>query len=302
MTVSLVWVRKVGPGEQLWFVSDSRLSGGRSWDYCSKILPLSRLDSAISFAGATDDAYPLMLQCVLAVDYHAPARERAADVPELKTHILHVFNSMAEAIQSDITDLKDPRTSFIFGGYSWKQKRFVIWEIFYNSTKGLFEARPSRCVVYSAKAKSFVLNGKKRVCREQRTLIASGGDRGKRREAEQRLLQLLTHRRKKAEPAKPFQFNMEPFEVVRDMLQESKKYDTIGGAPQLVRIDQHVNARAVGVYWPDRNSKQVTLLGRPALGYENLDAWVLDPETLKLHHPHYNPAMENLDGSLAHEE
>jgi hypothetical protein len=304
MTVSLAWVRKVGPGEQLWFVSDSRLSGGRSWDYCSKILPLSRLDSAISFAGATDDAYPLMIQCVLAVDYHAPARERAADVPELKTHVLRVFNSMAEAIQSESTDLKDPRTPSIFGGYSWKQKRFVIWEIFYNITKRVFEARPARCVVFDAKAKRFVLAGKKRVCREKRTLIASGGDRDKRREAEQRLLQLLTHRREETETTEPFQFDMEPFEVVRDMLRESKsrKYDTIGGAPQLVRIDQHVNARAVGVYWPNRDSGQATLLGRPALGYENLDAWVLDPETLKLHHPHCNPVEENLDGNLNNEE
>lgn len=76
MTVSLAWVRKVEFGEQLWSVSDSRLSGERSWDYCPKILPLSRLDSAISFAGDADAAYPLLLQCVMAVDHYAPARER----------------------------------------------------------------------------------------------------------------------------------------------------------------------------------------------------------------------------------
>jgi hypothetical protein len=77
MTVSLAWVRRMGSGEQLWFVSDGRLSGGggRTWDYCPKVLPLSRLDSAISFGGDTDTAYPLILQCALAVDYYAPARE-----------------------------------------------------------------------------------------------------------------------------------------------------------------------------------------------------------------------------------
>lgn len=316
MTVSMAWVRRVGPSEQLWFVSDSRLSGARSWDYCSKILPLSRLDSAISFAGDSNGAYPLLLQCATAVDHYAPARERATDIPELKTHILRVFNSMAEAIkpevtyQNDPTYLKDPRTSFIFGGYSWQQKRFVIWEIFYNRTEETFQVRPARCVVYSAKARVykaeanlFVLRGMKTLCRETRALIASGGDRDKRREAEQRLLELLTRKREEVRTAEPFYFDMEPFEVVRDMLRESKnkRYETIGGAPQLVRVDQHVNARAVGVYWPNRASGHVTLLGRPALGYENLDVWILDPDTLHLYHRQFAPAEENLGSFIAEE-
>jgi hypothetical protein len=174
-----------------------------------------------------------------------------------------------------------------------------LWEIFYNRTEKTFQVRPARCAVYSAKAKAyraeanhFVLRGKKALCKETRTLVASGGDRDNRRKAEQRLLKLLTRKREEAGTAEPFHFDMEPFEVVRDMLRESKRkrYEKIGGAPQLVRIDQHVSARAVGVYWPNRASGHVTLLGRPALGYENLDAWVLDPDTLIQYHRQFAPA------------
>lgn len=223
---------------------------------------------------------------------------------------------MAEAIkpeivyQGDPTFLKDPRTSFIFGGYSWQQKRFVIWEVFYNRSEKIFQVRPARCAICSAKARAyrpeadlFVLRGKKTLCKEMRTLVASGGDRDNRSRAERRLLQLLTRKREGAKTAEPFHFDMEPFEVVRDMLRESKskRYEKIGGAPQLVRIDQYANARAVGVYWPDRASGEVTLLGRPALSYENLDAWVLDPDTLNVYHRQYAPAQENPDDSIPEE-
>ena len=179
----------------------------------------------------------------------------------------------------------------------------MIWEITYSRGRNEFWARPARCAVTKAvetKGNRVVLSGDKRRCSRARSLIAFGGDMGK--EAERRLLQLLNERRERTGGTEPFQFDMEPFEVVRDMLLESRTDDTIGGAPQLVRIDQHINARAVGVYWPSNNSGQVTLLGRPALGYDNLDAWVLDPNNLELHHPHFNPAEADPEDSPIPEE
>ena len=47
-------------------------------------------------------------------------------------------------------------------------------------------------------------------------------------------------------------FDMEPFEVLRDLVSASDTNDSIGGAPQLVKVYQHMNARAVGVYWPTK--------------------------------------------------
>ena len=75
---------------------------------------------------------------------------------------------------------------------------------------------------------------------------------------------------------------MEPFDAMCDLLNEEKKnkYSTIGGAPQMLKVYQHMNSGALGVYWPERDENDIfknrTLLGRKLLGYENTDYWFWD--------------------------
>jgi len=45
------------------------------------------------------------------------------------------------------------------------------------------------------------------------------------------------------------------------------------------------------VYWSNAAAQQITFLGRPALSYENLDVWVIAPDTLKAHHPRFAPLV-----------
>jgi hypothetical protein len=61
MTLGMAWVRTKGT-TQLLVASDSRLSGGRYWDSNPKIILLPRSDCVMSFAGDTNDAYPLMFR------------------------------------------------------------------------------------------------------------------------------------------------------------------------------------------------------------------------------------------------
>lgn len=289
MTVALAWTRKVGLTQQLWFVSDSRLSGGRTIDYAPKILPLSRDDSAISFGGATDVAFPLMQQLALAVQHYPPARERALDIVQLKTHTLRVFQAVIDnGLFSDVKELEDPEASFILGGYSWRRKGFQLWEIRYNATEKRFEAEPARAPRYLDHPKRYTFSRAKDHLKNASSKVAFAGNMGKK--ARLLLEQLLTARQPEGGGA---ELAMEPFEVVRDMLRASGRYATIGGAPQLVRIDEHFRARPIGVYWPNAAAHQTTLLGRPALSYENLDVWVLDPDTLDVHHPRFAPLEPN---------
>jgi hypothetical protein len=111
--------------EELLIASDSRLSGGRSIDFCPKVLVLPRLDCAVCFAGSTDLAYPLMLQLSLAAEAHPPSLKRVLDLRPFVTHAVKVFNSMAGAIRTPVPALKEPAVSFIIGGYSWKRKQFA---------------------------------------------------------------------------------------------------------------------------------------------------------------------------------
>ena len=73
--------------------------------------------------------------------------------------------------------------------------------------------------------------------------------------------------------------DMEPFEVLRDKIRE-KSNQAIGGPPQIVKIYSHMNIMPYGVFWPNKESKQITFLGRPILNYELVPYLILDPDQL----------------------
>jgi hypothetical protein len=259
MTLNIAWVRTTSKNsEELVFASDSRVSGGRRIDCVPKILSLPRNDCAICFAGGTDFAYPLMLQLALAIESHFKSRTRGMDIHLLRKHTLNVFNSMVDSIHNYTDGMQIPDAAFIVGGYSWLYKAFDLWAIRYNLKTRAFEDHDARSV-------------------EKYGKLVVAGDRSK--DALDRLMKLL-HVRNHSSRTKPAnrKFDMEPFEVLRDVLRESKPADSVGGPPQVMKVYQHLNCRPVAVYWPSKKSGQVTLLGRTLLDYEQTDYFVLDPK------------------------
>ncbi|HEX8276661.1 MAG TPA: hypothetical protein VF615_28735 [Longimicrobiaceae bacterium] len=261
MTICAAWVRKVGDHEELLVASDSRLSGGRSIDHCPKLLVLPRLDCAVCFAGSTDLAYPLMLQLSLAAEAHPPSLKRVLDLRPFVTHAVKVFNSMAGAIRTPVAELKEPDVSFILAGYSWKRKEFEIYTIRYFQWQERFIARREK-----PHPAGF-------------GLVVFRGD--VRKEAEKTFFRLVQTR---CPDPRERRIDMEPFEVIRDMLRVAQPHASIGGAPQLAKVTQYLSATSVAVYWPDRSSGVPVLQGRPVLDYEKIDRWILDPDTLWLSH------------------
>ena len=274
MTLAIAWVRKLSDGgEELIVAADSRLSGGRRLDCCPKIMPLPRSDSVICFAGDTDYAYPLMLQLYLAIDAHSPSKDRSMDIHEMMKHAIKVFNSMRDSVHSYSSGMEIPDTSFILGGYSWVKKSFCLWLIHYKTKEMRFVSRP---------AGKWIGNFEK---------IIFAGDFA--HEGQNRLIKLLQERYKlTANESESKGFDFEPFEVLRDILRESKPEGSVGGPPQIVKVYQHMNTRPIAVYWPNKEAQKVSLLGRPLLEYENTDYWILDPETLITSHPRF-PGMHN---------
>lgn len=53
---------------------------------------------------------------------------------------------------------------------------------------------------------------------------------------------------------------MEPFEVVRDMLRDNKKSDSIGGPPQIVKVYQYMRSAPLAVYWPNKSIRMPSLI------------------------------------------
>ena len=95
-------------------------------------------------------------------------------------------------------------------------------------------------------------------------------------EAKKRIVELLKAKNKLQGGG----LDMEPFEVLRDMIRDGSD-PRIGGSPQIVKIYRHMNANAYPAWWPDRASGRVTLLGRPLLDYERTQMLVLNPDTVE---------------------
>jgi hypothetical protein len=292
MTIAIAWIRQLSKFEELVFVSDSRLSGdGFNFDACPKILSLSRTDCAISFAGDTGQAFPMMLQLGRSIDAYAPSRRGGVKLSAVKQHALKVFDKMytqrsqSPLIHGSFEDLRRP--TFLFGGYSWFRKRFQLWTISYSEKKGKFEAHPASWACYLEEF------GKVRLRREHsrtgtRSLgqIAFAGDQAP--IARERLFECLAAKRASS-------IDFEPFEIVRDMLRDANHSETIGGVPQVVKVYQYMNTAPLAVYWPRKDSENspIYLEGRLCLDYENIDRWVLDPDTFVSESTNYSGQVDD---------
>lgn len=267
MTVSAAWIRKIHNCEELVFISDSRLCGGHRWDECPKLTTLPGDNSVLGFAGDTEYAYPMMMQVRQAMSGYTRIESRAMDVVDINGHILNHINHLMHSVY----DLADPNyvpdNEFIFGGYSWVDKKFKLWRYYYNKTEQCFEKDSGK---------------------NHRIMTCIGGNIvviGDQRENFKKELRNLL-REKYAddlETKKDLCLDMEPFQALCMMLKKAQKRDTIGGAPQMIKSYQYMNCRPVGVYWPEKvdSFSNRTLLGRRLFDYEDTRYWFIDPDTLR---------------------
>jgi hypothetical protein len=296
MTIAITWVRKVQDYEQLVFVADSRISGGASFDGCPKITRFVRTDCAASFAGDAAHAFPMMMQLGLALESFPKLARGAHELSRVKKHALKVLNAMLPQIQTTIPNppswLTKANTEFIFGGYNWRRKCFQAWNLRCDSS-GSFIAHPAKYWAYDLQQRRFSKNvtypDPTRTDSFTIGPIAFAGDQAA------VALELLEARMldKFRRRTKEFYFDMEPFEVVRDMLRDPLRSSTIGGAPQVVKVFQYLRSAPFAVYWPNKQSGIPYLQGRPVRGYEALDKQAIDPDTLDEEAVVPSPQMES---------
>jgi len=165
------------------------------------------------------------------------------------------------------------------------KKHFELWSISFNEREEHFVAQPAQWISYSAKSRRVVMRRRSDLAE---TLpigrIAFAGDQAK--NAYELLCERLTETERS--DSLPSKFDMEPFKVVRDMLREPSHAETIGGAPQIVKVYQYMRSAPIAVWWPERKSGRVFLQGRPVLDYERIDRWIIDPDTLISESPSYS--------------
>ena len=255
MTIVASWIRKVGKHEELVFASDSRLRSFGSWDANPKIFQLKRTDCAIAFAGNTQYSYPLINQIETFINGYPKSQSRFQDLVHFKGHLLNMMNYML----THKSDYEEPDVRFLFGGYSWDRKRFYLWHIFFDKNSKRFVSAEVRTW------KGLKVN----------RVISFIGDYHL--EFRYRLIDLMKERKKFIQGY----FDMEPFEVLRNMIREHT-FDAIGGAPQLMKVYEHMNRTPIGVRWKIKENQLTTLLGRPLQEYESNSYPVIDPDTLRI--------------------
>ena len=138
-------------------------------------------------------------------------------------------------------------------------KRLVAWRIYFDTGESQFTYK--RAGTWGDKRKGIS------------KLISFSGDENAVLEAKS----LLADKLKNSGRIKNESFNMEPFEVLRDVIR-SAKYSSVGGPIQMVKIYEHSNVVPFSIFWPDKESGKVSLLGRPLMKYEK-SAWrTIDPD------------------------
>ncbi len=305
-------------------MSDSRLNGGKKMDCGQKVLALPRSDAFICFAGNTGWAYPLMHQVANAISTYERSASRAQDISELKSHVLKVFEGLKGAVHDAAGDEGVPTAEFLFGGYSWIRKTFMVWHIKFHVPKLRKPPADPREAAKLVKELSRFVAIPAKEWKGQPWVFA--GDPEYVDRARLDLARILRERGRAPDQVDDFKFGWEPFEVVRDMLREVDadaslyKNASIGGAPQVLKLYEHLSSRYIGVEWetkhkiehktPKRRAKAgsverpkpsgapIFVCGRQSLDYETPTVWVLNPDTLVSRHLHYSEEPKDSDDEV----
>ena len=140
MTLCVSWIRKVNNSEELIFATDSCLSGGERWHSGVKLFELPRKDCLISFAGETNRTYPLILNLISSIKFDEHLSNTHTDISEVLDYLVNLFTTLYNSIDFGGTqaDGEAEDFKFLFGGYSWKESRFKLWEIKYLGDTSAF--------------------------------------------------------------------------------------------------------------------------------------------------------------------
>lgn len=286
MTICIAWIRKVKNCEELVFASDSRLRCGEVWDQCPKIMSFERQDCSLAFAGDTFYAYLLMMQTHAAMNQYFRIKSRSMNMNALSGYLLKTINMLSSSIVYDAhgDNKRDiEKNEFIFGGYVWPTKEFKLWHIKYDHNLGSFV----KCTPFKNFYKKF-------------GSIAIIGDKAQ--IYRNKLYRFLDE--KYGPNCKNYNgrgFNMEPFELLRDMLLDADIEDTIGGPPQIIKVYQYMNSRPLGIYWPEKDKdifKNRTLLGRKLQNYKDTEYWFMDPYSFYTNACYKNKMLNDKDEEI----
>lgn len=234
-------------------------------DHCQKVFSLPREDCCIAFAGSTMIAYPFILMLQNTIIDYKKAFDREVDITKLKTRVLSLLNFFVRVHEGTIaTDFETEllETSFLFGGWSWANARFYIWNISYeNNTKRYMALDTGTWRGLG-------------IPQTSEAPIRMIGDYIPEFQAALRD-KLAAEIKVAKENGEPMKLNHEPLTVLAEMLRDPKFTDRkqelagkIGGAPQVTKVYPFRRTVNFAVEWDVGPKFVYSIKGRVIADYE----------------------------------
>ncbi|WP_455836934.1 hypothetical protein [Pseudarthrobacter siccitolerans] len=264
MTLVAVWIRKNATLKELVFASDSRLSGGESWDACPKVVQLPRPATALAMSGDATEAYAFLLQglntCGL-LDGHQIGR---TDIGGFAKDLKEVFQDSRRHV-SDLPKGEKavvPTLDVVLGGWSWRRLQFEAFSYSYDK-HGQLSMRPLADVLDGSRTYGAYFAGDaapaarkrlKELLKEKDLPVRMSGPSSSLKETGQ-----------------SYYLDWEPLEVLLEMI-EKPAVRTVGGTPQVLKITQ--NGQTESFVWRTADGED-SFGGRKVLKNERFDRRIL---------------------------
>lgn len=230
MTLVAIWVRRNATLSELVAISDSRVSGGETWDRCPKLVPLPRPATAIAMSGDATTAYAFLLQAMnacLLLDGNEAGR---TDIRYLARKLRDIYadsRSEVRDLPAGYTAADAPVLDVVLYGWSWRRLRFEAYSYSYdqagtlvmNTVSGLDES-DAYGVYFAGDASSEARTILYNILKEKGAPRPMGGHSDA------------------AEQARNANLDWEPLEVLERLI-EDPSIRTVGGVPQMLKIYQY---------------------------------------------------------------
>ena len=264
MTLCAAWIREANDAEELVFATDSSLTGGEKWNQGIKLFELPRTDCLICFAGNTARAYPLILNLISSINLNRRLQSSRTDISEVLDYLATLFTSLVTNIIDDSgaagRDIHELRAEakFLFGGWSWSENRFRIWQLYYSKDAEGFI--PNEYTNDPSKTRSY-------------TFLGNPGNLADKASDDFKMMFLNDDRF-------DAKLDMEPLQVLIGRARDEGERE-VDGSVQIAKVYKSGTAEFFGVYWPSRDGKP-NFQGREFEKYARPGVRYFDPDTLEL--------------------
>lgn len=230
MTLVAAWVRRNSNLHELVLASDSRISGGESWDACPKIISLPRPATIIAMSGDAVEAYVFLLHAINTCNLLDGNRTGRTGLRYLAKKLRDTYADLRRHVRDlpfDQNEPSVPKLEVAIFGWSWRNLAFMGYGYSYDKS-GALRMNPIKALATNRPYPHYLM-----------------GDAAF--DARRRLGKLIRSRKlpvpKRGDPnastvaAEAF-FDWEPLEVLVEVIEDGA-VRTVGGVPQVARVYQY---------------------------------------------------------------